>query len=245
MNFSDMRRDTEQLSDREMLCPSCEARTIFKVQRKWWIDREYIIGYIQHFTQTYKCEICGTVKKYMDKWNQWNWILGNCTICGKGTAINTPAVRSDSGALVCDRCSTYDAPDDVLFIGIDQHLDKAGKYKQEKQWITYRYHGHTIWWEEGRARSMWVRGGHAFRLNDDEKELNVLEIFNLMETVYDDGFRCTGCNQDFKGKPAGYPLFAGISCDACWKKHLEGLEEQRRTGNVCLLCGKPRGACYC
>ena len=58
--------------------------------------------------------------------------------------------------------------------------------------------------------------------------------------------RCSGCGKEMKlEEVAGYPLFAGINCRECWERHCEETEEQRKTGKVCSMCGKPWNDCYC
>lgn len=39
--------------------------------------------------------------------------------------------------------------------------------------------------------------------------------------------------------------FATYACEECARKIRELVDEQRRTGDVCLICGTPRRLCTC
>lgn len=174
---------------------------------------------------------------------------GPCTICGGRTAYNTPKLRSDNGDIVCDRCGDEGREEiqDVVLIGIEQWTVN-GEYQFETDRTVYQLNRNIIWVKpDGSYESMWTNGGmRAFRLRDSEKDMDLLEVFNLMSIVaYDGRYRCSGCNRDFVGEPAGYPLFVGIACPLCWAKNRENAEQERKSGHVCSMCRQPYMDCCC
>lgn len=231
-------KDTEAIE-----CPHCMEFLPFNI-----VETHGRFGAEPYTNTKAICPKCGTYHTQSSHWkNGGHWVVGNCSICGRNAAYNTPTLRSDNGDIVCNNCAGRKYPEDVVLIAIDQHFDER-EYKIESK---YYLNGNVIWWkpETDTPGSMWTHGGsHAFSLREEEKGMGLLEIFDLMQTVVGDDpprYRCTRCNLDFKGEPAGYPLFAGVNCLNCWEKHLAFQEEERKKGNVCRMCGKPYSACYC
>jgi len=234
----------QKIGTETMDCPVCQRDREFEVFESigTFLGEKYV-----HTKKS--CSHCGTSSRYSSHWGKGAecWVVGTCTICGKSAAYNTPYIRSDNGELICNRCGDEGKPEDVVLIGVDQHL-KNGNYVFKGRVTAYILNRNVIWIKpDGSFDSMWTHGGtHAFRLRDEEKSMDLLEVFDLMSMVaYDGHYRCSTCNQDFEGEPAGYPLFAGINCETCWQKHLGHLQKQRKEGKVCRMCGQPYGACCC
>jgi len=180
--------------------------------------------------------------------------IGNCTICGRNAGFNTPKLRSDNGQLVCDTCgdSGLKELNDIVLIGVDQLLDDNGEIVAETHdWETYQLNDIVIWLnkETGKPESAWTDNGRrCFSFSDDEKLLDFCELewFDFIARRVDEShYRCSGCKKDFEGKPAGYPLFAGVVCPDCNGKHKQHIADQVKQGHICLVCGKPYGYCYC
>jgi len=223
-------------------CPHCQEFLPFEI-----VETQGKFGGERYINTKAICPKCGTYHTHSSHWKgTGHWVLGKCSICGKGAAYNTPALRSDNGQIVCNNCASRNYPKDIVLIGIDQHLKENGDYKLEEK---YYLNGNVIWWKGDKPESMWTHGGsRAFQLREEEEGMGLLEIFDLMQTVVGDDpprFRCSGCVMDYMGEPAGYPLFAGVNCKGCWEKHQEHLNQQRKTGQVCRMCGQPWGNCCC
>jgi hypothetical protein len=93
----------------------------------------------------------------------------------------------------------------------------------------------------------WNYGMRCFPLTESEKEMTDHEIRELIISYLARAkVRCTTCEKDLDIKDiAGYPLFAGVTCAACWEKHKAHLEDQRRRGAVCGMCRQPFDDCCC
>ncbi len=115
--------------------------------------------------------------------------------------------------------------------------------------ITYELDNIVIWNDGTKNTAAWVDGGsRCWNLTPEEEKMPTAELYNKIKTIWQNGqiYRCTGCNVEIqKEEVAGWPLFAGCACQPCWIKHLASLEEERKKGHVCGMCGKPYGACYC
>lgn len=94
---------------------------------------------------------------------------------------------------------------------------------------------------------IWTHNGrHAFAMREDERKIPLDELVDQILDMYEyNKYRCSRCKGDFDWPPAGYPLFAGITCPDCWREHQEHLEKQRRKGHVCPFCRQPYDACCC
>jgi len=165
--------------------------------------------------------------------------IGNCSQCGQTAAWNSPAL-DEAGNLWCDTCKKNDRTGKV-FREVNQFTED-GNYTFDGG---VALNGVIVTVD----KSAWIEGGsRAVRLTETEKKLDVLEIARLVDQEHNvDGLtRCTGCGVAMtKDQIAGYPLFAGVTCAPCWKKHQEDLETERKNGHVCRMCGKPYSACYC
>jgi len=175
--------------------------------------------------------------------------VGKCHICDRDAAVNTPGLvivdrELQPNTLVCYRCQRHFHG---FLRGIDQFMDSNGNYilvdqyffadivvaKFSTSWHAWRNHGSTSW-----------------PLTDDDiDEANrnpwrlVIKLWMLEKQGY---FTCTRCRRTFE-KDDNYNicLFADMMCDTCYNHHLEFVEHQRKTGDICLLCGKPRSICHC
>ena len=94
-------------------------------------------------------------------------------------------------------------------------------------------------------------GRTAFPLNAEETKLIAEgkgeEVAQSILAMRSTGrLRCTGCSKEIaESEIASRPLFAGAVCADCSKKHGELLERERKSGNVCRMCGQPRSNCCC
>ena len=171
--------------------------------------------------------------------------VGNCSKCGKGAAINTPCLNS-KGELICYRC-VDDYPE--IIQGVEQCLDENGDYVRVPAWYGFGACYHIF--NPGKryeSRDAWIGGGRiAFHLTDEEKKMEPLEIMKLLISYIEKKMiRCTRCHKDMKEEDiAGRPLFAGANCKECWELHQKAVEHQRKTGDVCGMCGQPRLNCCC
>ena len=115
--------------------------------------------------------------------------------------------------------------------------------------ITIDQNGVVVWNDGTKNTAAWVRGGSTvWPLTKEEEILAPEELYSLIESKWQKGqfYRCTGCGMEMKVQEvAGWPLFAGCACKPCWEKHLGNLEEERKKGHVCRMCGRPYGDCCC
>lgn len=222
-----IRMNDEQRGTESMFCPICQMDKDFD------IVTTYGTYLSEKYTHTKRiCTKCGTRNNYSTHWDKDNWQVGNCTVCGKHCAFNTPMLRCDNGDLVCNTCADSGKPEDVVLIGVEQYL-KDGYYQFPGR-ETHCLNRNVVWAGKGCSISAWTHGGQrVFKFKDDEVNLSIIEMFHLMEVkVDDDHFRCTGCCEDFDGQPSGYPLFAGARCEVCWQIHLDYLEHRKGMWDV-------------
>lgn len=162
-----------------------------------------------------------------------------CDNCGNGAKYNTPH-RHPDGRLFCERCAHETTG--VRMVGLNQStLEPNNVYCED---------GIIIWygWQDKHYEA-WINGGSVgFPITDSEwAECTLDELFELIKGMQREGkWRCTACKRDF-GSDTGHKtkLFAGRLCPGCHTKYLEQIEEEKREGHVCTMCGKPYGACYC
>jgi transcription elongation factor Elf1 len=193
-----------------------------------------------------------------------------CERCGKNASYNTPMIDMETNQVLCSTCA-HDDTSGHLLRGIDQRSTWRGELHYDSN-LEYMKNGNVVW--IGRSdygfhtkpnygghhvtmrHSMpsvctWIDKGHTtFPLDIDEKLLAIQDpeqIFKLMEELANGKkFRCTTCHKTFREDGcAGRPLFAGKVCVGCWTKHLERLENERKAGHVCSMCGQPYGNCCC
>lgn len=115
--------------------------------------------------------------------------------------------------------------------------------------MKYQLNDITIYKSDGEPTLAYANDGQLIiPLSDEEKKLDPAELLTKLDTEYNqyDKIRCTGCgklctHEEIKG----YPLFVGAACEPCWQRHLAHLEDQRRKGHVCRMCGKPYDNCCC
>lgn len=169
--------------------------------------------------------------------------LGNCTKCGRDAKWNTPYLAPD-GDLLCNACAG-DSP--VLLRGISQFRDEQGQYVRER---AYTKRGVCIRWYDS-GLYCWVGNGvTCFDCNKAQRDaLDDGRIEQVLDSIADfvlTHFRCTDCKGDFpRTDIAGRPLFAGLVCAPCKKKHEAFLEGQRKSGKICRRCREPYGNCCC
>ena len=163
-----------------------------------------------------------------------------CHHCHKNARWNTPAL-DDEGNLWCNQCVDNDRTG-FLFRSVEQRKTDNGEYVFTGGMCL----NGVVVWKDG---STWTDGGNrSVRLTEDEKKLPPMEIALLINEEHNvQGLtRCTGCGVKMThDQIAGYPLFAGVCCAPCMKKHNEHLNEERRKGHVCGMCHQPYGNCCC
>jgi len=177
--------------------------------------------------------------------------VGNCFNCKKPAQWNEPGLTwitsnpDDNRRLWCCGCIKADRSG-IVFRLIEQLCDPV---KEDLQKYTFTggvaFNGVIVW----KDCSTWIQGGsRSVKLTEEEKKLSPIEIARLINEEHNvQGLtRCTGCGTKMtKDQIAGYPLFSGVCCAPCMKKHGEHLQEQKLRGHVCGMCGKPYDACYC
>lgn len=171
--------------------------------------------------------------------------IGKCSKCGKDAAWNTPHIDSD-GNIFCNRCAE-ESP--VMLRGIAQWTDDGGNILPDQFGVRTKNQC-TIWINAG-YESAWTDGGrHGYKLTDEEKASMAADPEALLDKMITmraaNRYRCTGCGADLdKSEVACFPLFAGVACAACGKKHGERIEHERKTGRVCTMCRQPYSLCCC
>jgi len=182
--------------------------------------------------------------------------IGKCCKCGKDASWNTPCVNPQNNELFCDSCSHEST---VLLRGIVQHLDKNGNYVQHplKPYVKNHCivfasdleHGFLSAWTHDGHRSFPVSSSEINLLQATEIpfETRIEAFLDKMASIVSSGkTRCTRCHRDLdESEIAGRPLFTGVNCDSCFEVHKNELEEQRKNGHVCRMCGQPYGNCSC
>ena len=170
--------------------------------------------------------------------------VGNCFICGRHADVNTPFI-DDENTLYCNNCAWKVGG--LLLRGISQII-KDDKYVIDETNKDYMRDSCLVM-TMGNSISAYIGNGHtAFYLSEDEEKYLPENILTLMKSYKDKGWlRCTSCGMVLKGEEeiGGRPLFAGVNCHACWKKHQEHLEDQRKRGAVCSMCREPYDNCCC
>lgn len=185
-----------------------------------------------------------------------------CSVCGNSAKWNVPYMDVD-GNIYCDTCD--DDVKDRLLYGIDQHMGLGYTPKMEPTHLHYSKNGVILscilnhFGSGGNRRyflpkfiySCWSDGGRtSWKIDEIDAamiESNVEKFLDYVRSTLDSGvFKCSSCGGLFpKEQIAGYPLFTGINCPTCYEKHLAKLDEQRREGHVCRMCGQPYGNCSC
>jgi DNA-directed RNA polymerase subunit RPC12/RpoP len=188
-----------------------------------------------------------------------------CSVCGKSAQYNTPCI-DDEGNIICERCRE-NFKDGKMRRGIEQHRNVNGLLESDGSMHFFLNKGVVAFYNNSHAEMIGkekVRlhepmysisaytdyGRTTFPLNRDEKldaianpkaALLLIDMYNM-----NCWFRCTTCGKRFdEHEVAGRPLFAGKVCKTCWDLHLEYLEDERKKGNVCRMCGQPYGNCCC
>lgn len=176
-----------------------------------------------------------------------------CSQCGKNAAYNTPCIDVE-GKVWCDPCA--DDSVGIELIGISQHLSDSGFVQLEKHAMHYTFSGCIMSIHMNRCGvkpsiSVWThKGNRAVPLREGEEKMAMFYPFEFLKSISIEvehgNTWCTGCGKLIKEKDvAGFPLFAGVSCKSCWVEHLEALNDQKKRGDVCRMCGEPRGNCCC
>jgi len=171
--------------------------------------------------------------------------IGNCSKCGKNAAVNTPSI-DDTGNLFCYQCAE-DSP--VMLKGISQHTDNQGNYQPDNFGV--RTKNRCIVWSKPGYVCAWTDGGmHVYRLTEEEKLLAISNPEKLLDKMIAmraaNHYRCTECGRDLsESEVSCFPLFAGVACAECGKKHGERIEHERETGQVCRMCRQPYSLCCC
>lgn len=169
--------------------------------------------------------------------------VGTCSKCGGRADVNTPCL-APGGKLLCDQCANKDRSNRILR-GVEQHRDRGGRCVKVNRFML----NGSIVGDYGGDIHAYLGNGHtAFPLTDEEKKLSPVTMLKRMnkEYVAKGKYRCTDCSKDItEAEVAGRPLFAGICCADCWKKHQAHLEDQRRRGAVCSMCHRPYDDCAC
>ena len=171
--------------------------------------------------------------------------IGKCSKCDKEAAWNTPHIDGD-GNLFCNRCAE-ESP--IMLKGISQHTDDQGNYLPDQFGV--RTKNHCIVWSNPEYVCAWTDdGGRGYRLTPEEKLLASSDPESLLDKMANmraaNRYRCTGCGLEMdKSEVHSFPLFAGVACTACGKKHGEQIEHERKTGQVCRMCRQPYSLCCC
>lgn len=172
--------------------------------------------------------------------------LGNCDFCGRRADYNSPRINPHLGLqespLYCDPCA---GKADEFLISINQYLCNGLRVEAKQQTISKR--GIVAHLESGEIRAAWFDRGQTAIPTQHIPSGDLEAALDTLADYAADGSRyCTHCHKPVsKDEIAGRPLFAGINCADCWKLHQEAVEQQRRTGNVCRICGAPRLLCCC
>jgi hypothetical protein len=169
--------------------------------------------------------------------------VGKCSVCGKDAAWNTPHIDEDNN-LYCNRCA-YDST--IMLTGINQYMkygkyvvDSAGHYTKNHCTVCIK-RGVYGWTDSGR---------YSYFMNDNTKEIAekdpefVIDTMILMRSL--DMFRCSDCGMMMhRTDVASFPLFAGVLCKKCNVGYTQKIENERKTGHVCMRCIQPYSLCCC
>jgi len=190
--------------------------------------------------------------------------LLKCSSCGENASVNTPGI-DENGTILCHNCLDK-SRDCIMRFGIQQRSDSFGALTPDSNLHRF-YNGNTLvfypsesWTRKGNFRygfrnplysiSAYTNDGSVFPLTPSEVVdaiKNPFQILKMMDKyITSDQFRCTTCHGEFKiDDLGGRPLFAGKVCKKCWEEHLKDLENEKKKGNVCRMCGEPYGNCCC
>ena len=156
-------------------------------------------------------------------------------------------------------------PADTMLIQVNQWSTKRD-YKVDFGRLRYRYNevvihcdtiyqgiqGVLMWAEPKYHFHCWYKGGQTSYPIDAEQieaiRKDGIEAFMkwLDRRTKSGLIKCTACGRQMhETDVAGRPLFAGVNCADCWKKHQEHLELEKKKGHVCRMCGQPYGNCCC
>lgn len=98
--------------------------------------------------------------------------------------------------------------------------------------------------------SAWVDGGSiSFYIRPSERDMfrfNPEQAVMFMQHKCIAGiYRCSKCGWEGKRDEFKYGHMAELQCVACIKDFIEQVENDKKTGNICRLCKKPRSICTC
>jgi hypothetical protein len=227
---------------------------------------EMLIGFFETLSHYPYESNSKTWEEYLSKLRheRYERIKLTCSICHNNASVNTPAV-DDHGNIICHNCLDG-LRDDTLRYGINQRYDSSGGLDSDSA-LHHFYNGHTLTFYKNTAGKnikgkritlvkpmydihAWTNDHAAFPLTDSEKISAIkdpLTILRFMDNcIKHHQFRCTTCHGMFMlDDIGGRPLFAGKVCKSCWEKHLQHLENQRKAGHVCGMCGHPYDDCCC
>jgi DNA-directed RNA polymerase subunit RPC12/RpoP len=160
-----------------------------------------------------------------------------CSQCGRSARTNTPAI-DDGGNIWCFQC-VYRSP--VMMQGVNQRTLEV----DPKDPYTYFTKNGAVVHVRGKIDHAWLRDGtQVVPIREEEKFLSPEVFLDLIIAARDAGkYRCSDCGGTFEGKPAGYPLFAGINCIGCWEKHQAKVEKEREHPGISVGCAANHEAC--
>jgi len=165
--------------------------------------------------------------------------VGKCVKCNVTAQWNTPLLDED-GKLHCETCGKEDRTG-MIFRGIKQFTEN-GQYIHNGSITLNGVVVHD-------CKATWTNGGsRSVKLTEEEQKLSPMDIAILINDEHNvQGWtRCSSCGLKMKKEEiAGYPLFAGVCCAPCMGKHKQQLEEERKKGYVCRMCGQPYSNCCC
>jgi len=160
----------------------------------------------------------------------------------------------------CDHC----VPRDRMLVQVDQRSIPGRDLKVDFGSLRYRYNRVTIhadvvykgingilmWPLPKFEYHCWVRDGQAYPLDDvDIGDINKFGIetfiYGLSKRTEEGRLRCTKCHKYLRLEDGKAVRFADFLCSKCLTKFNEDTEHQRKTGQVCRMCGQPRNECYC
>ena len=167
--------------------------------------------------------------------------VGKCSVCNNDAAWNTPYIDKRKN-LYCETCGHGST---TMLQGVSQFTED-GKYVPVARYTKNHCVIHAdvplAWTDDG---------GKAFRLLPNEckliKQGKMEMVFDKMIALRAKGwYRCSDCGTEMsKDAVGGFPLFAGVACKSCMKRHRQNLEAERKAGHVCRRCGQPYGNCCC
>lgn len=193
--------------------------------------------------------------------------LGNCDICGKPSVWNSPCVDPKFGLqdsiLYCDTCSKKEKGH--LLLSIKQHTVDgkrmwandgvcwAARYNEVVFHINPDYTPNSAWFYGHIHIPKIVEKWNDFAnewgtpRDDEDRRIRLEDFMRKLSDFHQSGLHwCTSCEKEMPASDiAGHPLFAGAVCADCWKLHQAHLEDERKRGHVCRMCGQPYSNCCC